>query len=55
MPNPLLHAKFHLHQFNVLPLRGEKPQNRPLPVKIDRWKDRWKKKIDGKITWKIEE
>jgi len=43
MPNPLLHAKFHLHQFNVLPLRGEKPQNRPLPVKIDRWKDRWKK------------
>jgi len=27
---PLLHAKFHLHQCNVSPLRGEKPPNRPL-------------------------
>jgi len=27
---PLLHAKFHPHRCNVLPLRGEKPQNRPL-------------------------
>jgi len=27
---PLLHAKFHPHRFNVSPLRGEKPQNRPL-------------------------
>ena len=27
---PLLHAKFHPHRYNVSPLRGEKPQNRPL-------------------------
>ena len=27
---PLLHAKFHSHRCNVSPLRGEKPQNRPL-------------------------
>ena len=27
---PLLHAKFHPHRRNVSPLRGEKPQNRPL-------------------------
>jgi len=27
---PLLHAKFHPHRCNVLPLRGKKPQNRPL-------------------------
>jgi len=27
---PLLRAKFHPHRCNVLPLRGEKPQNRPL-------------------------
>ena len=27
---PLLHAKFHPHRCNVSPLRGEKPQNRPL-------------------------
>ena len=27
---PLLHAKFHPHLCNVSPLRGEKPQNRPL-------------------------
>jgi len=27
---PLLRAKFHPHQCNVSPLRGEKPQNRPL-------------------------
>jgi len=27
---PLLHAKVHHHRCNVLPLRGEKPQNRPL-------------------------
>jgi len=26
----LLRAKFHPHRFNVSPLRGEKPQNRPL-------------------------
>ena len=26
----LLHAKFHPHRCNVSPLRGEKPQNRPL-------------------------
>ena len=25
-----LHAKFHPHRCNVSPLRGEKPQNRPL-------------------------
>ena len=25
-----LHAKFHPHWCNVSPLRGEKPQNRPL-------------------------
>ena len=25
-----LHAKFHFHRCNVSPLRGEKPQNRPL-------------------------
>ena len=25
-----LHAKFHPHQCNVSPLRGEKPQNQPL-------------------------
>jgi len=25
-----LHAKFHTHWCNVSPLRGEKPQNRPL-------------------------
>jgi len=24
------HAKFHPHRCNVSPLRGEKPQNRPL-------------------------
>jgi len=29
-PLPLLHAKFHPHRCNVSPLRGEKPQNRPL-------------------------
>jgi len=28
--SPLLHAKFDPHRFNVPPLRGEKPQNRPL-------------------------
>ena len=28
--NPLLRVKFHLHRCNVSPLRGEKPQNRPL-------------------------
>ena len=28
--SPLLRAKFHPHRFNVSPLRGEKPQNRPL-------------------------
>ena len=27
---PLLRAKFHPHRWNVSPLRGEKPQNRPL-------------------------
>ena len=27
---PPLHAKFHPHRCNVSPLRGEKPQNRPL-------------------------
>ena len=27
---PLLRAKFHRHRCNVSPLRGEKPQNRPL-------------------------
>ena len=27
---PLLRAKFHPHRCNVLPLRGEKPQNRSL-------------------------
>ena len=27
---PLLHGKFHPHRCNVSPLRGEKPQNRPL-------------------------
>jgi len=27
---PLLHAKFLPHRCNVSPLRGEKPQNRPL-------------------------
>jgi len=27
---PLIRAKFHPHQCNMLPLRGEKPQNRPL-------------------------
>jgi len=27
---PLLHAKFHPNRCNVSPLRGEKPQNRPL-------------------------
>ena len=27
---PLLHAKFYPHRCNVSPLRGEKPQNRPL-------------------------
>ena len=27
---PLIRAKFHPHRCNVLPLRGEKPQNRPL-------------------------
>ena len=27
---PLLHAKFHPHRCKVSPLRGEKPQNRPL-------------------------
>ena len=27
---PLLHAKFHSHRCNMSPLRGEKPQNRPL-------------------------
>ena len=26
----LLHAKFHPNRCNVWPLRGEKPQNRPL-------------------------
>jgi len=26
----LLHAKFHPHRCKVSPLRGEKPQNRPL-------------------------
>jgi len=25
-----LRAKFHPHRFNVSPLQGEKPQNRPL-------------------------
>ena len=28
--SPLLHAKFHPHRWTVSPLRGEKPQNRPL-------------------------
>ena len=28
--DPLLHAKFTPHRCNVSPLRGEKPQNRPL-------------------------
>jgi len=27
---PLPHAKFHPHRCNMSPLRGEKPQNRPL-------------------------
>jgi len=27
---PLLHAKLHPHRCNMSPLRGEKPQNRPL-------------------------
>jgi len=27
---PLLHAKFHPNRCNVSPLRGEKPENRPL-------------------------
>jgi len=27
---PLLRAKFHPNRCNVSPLRGEKPQNRPL-------------------------
>jgi len=27
---PLLHAKLNPHRCNVSPLRGEKPQNRPL-------------------------
>jgi len=27
---PLLLAKFHPHRCNVSPLRGEKPQNRPV-------------------------
>jgi len=27
---PLLRAKFHPHRCKVSPLRGEKPQNRPL-------------------------
>jgi len=27
---PPVHAKFHPHRCNVSPLRGEKPQNRPL-------------------------
>ena len=27
---PLLHTKFNPHRCNVSPLRGEKPQNRPL-------------------------
>jgi len=27
---PLLRAKFHPHRCNVSPLRGEKPQNRPV-------------------------
>jgi len=27
---PLLRAKFHPHRCNMSPLRGEKPQNRPL-------------------------
>ena len=27
---PVLRAKFHPHRCNVSPLRGEKPQNRPL-------------------------
>jgi len=26
----LLHAKFHPHRCNASPMRGEKPQNRPL-------------------------
>ena len=30
MFGPLLLAKFHTHRWNVSPLRGEKPQNRPL-------------------------
>jgi len=29
-PPPLLRAKFHPHRCNVSPLRGDKPQNRPL-------------------------
>ena len=29
---PLLHATFHHHRCNVSPLRGEKPQNRPLSI-----------------------
>jgi len=31
---PLLRAKFHPYRCNVSPLRGEKPQNRPLSVLI---------------------
>jgi len=27
---PILLAKFHPHRCNVSPLRGQKPQNRPL-------------------------
>jgi len=27
---PLLHAKFHPHRCNMSPLRGEKPQSRPV-------------------------
>jgi len=27
---PLLRTKFHPHRYNVSPLGGEKPQNRPL-------------------------
>jgi len=29
-PGPLLHSQFNPHRCNVSPLRGEKPQNRPL-------------------------
>jgi len=28
--SPLLHSQFHPHRCNVSPLRGAKPQNRPL-------------------------